>query len=563
MALFSKKPAATSTSEQIIVSQIDALESLAKKKREDVLGVGWEKDAKEFYELTYDSSTTASPAFRPQVRIPELQMLLLNEASDLSENNPRIYLATEEAGRDRAREKALQAKWKQDKLNLEILYASLWSLICGTGFLQIGWDSDARRGRGDVWVKARMPEFVFPDPNATSDENLSYVIFHDYVYIDNVRRAYPKDGYRVRVRGGMPPGEEHTSTLRLPDGPMQGMGGLPYANTTTGDGRVRVRRLFVRDFSTQRVEGKRPESLDKSLAFPEFMPKYPNGRLIVECEGVILFDGTNPFPQGRFPLISISALPPLTGYWCPTPRRYTEGLQKLSERMFTQVYENAYRLNNGVTYIQENTGIDIEDFGGIPAEVHKIASGSQPPQTVWPNPMPQSMIELPMGLLRMQREVQGFTENRKGGSPAGNVSAPLFDASVAQSMPITRLRSRLLASGIENLAKMYFATIAEFYKTKTVFMTHGGESGVERVVWEPLEKYDDYSVILDPGSVKAISSSALRNLIPVLKQMGIIDSKTAVEWLELPQAEDIVMRLEREMQMRAAAGIEKGLKGKK
>lgn len=546
----------------ILVRQIDALQEMSKKGRDDILGTSWEQEVSDFYNLTLGGSANESPSFRPKIQIPELQMLFLSEASDLAENSPRIYISTD-SGRDKEREKALQAKWTEGQFNLQILYAELWALFCNVGFIQVGWDKDARKGRGDLWIKARQPKTVFVDPNGSGDDDLAWVIFHDLMYIDTVRKQWPERGYEIKVPSGSGGNDRASQTLlNVPPGPLRSVAGLPFGSTADGSGRVLVRTCFVRDYSIQEVVGEQNPDKPDIIAEPKFVPVYPNGRLIIECEGTILHDGANPVPQGHFPLIGFPALPALTGFYCPPPSRYSRGAQDLAEKMMSNIYENGVRLNNGITYSEANNGIDPESWGNVPAEFHQIVPGTKPPVTEYPNPMPDSFLQMPLNLLKLQREVQGFSDARKGPPPSGNVSAPLFDAAVSQSQPITRMRSRLFAAAIERLAKLVFVMMAEFFKREVSFMVPGGDDGIERVTWKPiLEDYSDYSVMLDPGSVKAISGSALRNLVPVLLQLHVIDPQTAGEWLEIPNYGEIAKRMQEQLKLQAAAGIKQ--KGKK
>jgi hypothetical protein len=69
---------------------------------------------------------------------------------------------------------------------LKLLFAEVWSLFAGIGYVQISFDPFARRGRGQVWMMARDPETVFPDPFATSEDELAWVQFYDDLYLDRL-----------------------------------------------------------------------------------------------------------------------------------------------------------------------------------------------------------------------------------------------------------------------------------------------------------------------------------------------------------------------------------------
>src|SRR5262249_37751177 len=151
---------------------------------------------------------------------------------------------------------------------------------------------------------------------------------------------------------------------------------------------------------------------------------------------------------------------PMNSFWVPPPVRYTKNLQEIAQRMLTGVYENAVRVNNAQTFIDERTNIDPANYGGIPAEVTVISSGSPPPTLVWPQAMPAHFTQLPELLLAKQRQIQGFTGMRQGQPQPGNIAQGLFDASVFQSQVLTRMRAKLMGPAAQALAELVFYTMA-------------------------------------------------------------------------------------------------------
>jgi hypothetical protein len=556
-------PDGPTSRERRIIKQIDALEEASNAQRESVLGAGWDDEVESFYNMT--PTLDPAPNFRPRISIPQLQREMLSEASDLSDTAPRIYIVKKNKNeRDREREEALQAQWTHSNFNLEILKGTIWSLFSGNGYFQVGFDSSALGGDGEVWLKSRDPKTVAPDPFAETDKDLGYVVLKDTMYIDRMRALWPDQGYRVKKqRPGAP--QMGSSRLALLPGPMSSVGGMPSpgsipiptAGVTAGDdSRVTVRTVFIDDYEVEEVKDakKQNKEPDNLLAKPKYRPVYPNGRMLVECEGIVLFDGENPFAGGAKPVSSLWGVPPLNSYFAPPTIKYTKDLQYLAERMYTQVYENAVRLNNGITFIDENTGIDIEEFGNLPAEVHMIATGSKSPETKWPGALPAHMIELPKLLLEMDAKYQGFTEARSGKSGSGNISAPLFDATVFMSQTMTRLRAKFLAVTIQRVAEQVFGVMAKFYTARRSFPIFIGQE-YKPVEWEPIDDYDptEYSIMVDAASVQPYSGTTMRMMIPMLKQFGLIDTETALELLQVPDRQKIMERLGKEQQAAAQA----------
>ena len=274
-------------------------------------------------------------------------------------------------------------------------------------------------------------------------------------YPDQIRNYWPETGQDIESEPYVP-GSYHSPEgfgFKLPEGPMSVTSGPVGGEIRHGDARSRVRSIFLTDntieVTNDQAGGDSARIVEGGFGKPKNsvrrMPRYPNKRMVVEAGGRVVADGDNPTPKARFPFIPIYALPPLTDFYPPPPARFSKDLQELAGRMLSQTYENAVRLNNGIWFIPEETGISTEAFGGLPGEVTTIKPNSRPPMQLWPQQMPQHMVQLPQYLLALQKELQGYSQSREGQPGQGNISPELFEASIYQSRTLTRCRERLLA----------------------------------------------------------------------------------------------------------------------
>ena len=492
------------------------------------------------------------PSFRPLVRTPELQTLMMREANDLSETAPRPYIINNTNDkRDKKREAGLQAEWRRAQINYHAMYASLMSMFTGTCFLQIGYDPEKYNGKGGIWGKMRSPDTVSVDPFTSYELDWSYVILEDRMHIERVRKIWgnTSKGIRPRIQGkSMSPAIGDSGYgFQMPPGPMAQVPGLPNNRSIPDDNRVRVRWCFCEDYTREKIESKLLP--DGAMIDADFEWKYPNGRLVVECEGHILQDGDNPYPMKMFPIIPFWSTLPLYNFWAVPAVRYSKDVQNVSERLWTQLFENAIRLNNGTWFIQSNTGIDPDSFGGMPGEVQIINANSAVPECKFPNPMPAQFTQLPQLLLDKQKELQGFTEARSGKPGAGNISPELFDESVVRSQGLTQLRGRLNALSFQRISELMFYTMARYYRRQS--MPLRGDHGMETIEWESVPRPDEYDVYLDESSIRPMSQAIIRKIAPELAKIGKIDDLTLLESLDFPDAGGIAERNQRQLELMA------------
>ena len=554
-----------------LIRQLDQIQQVSSDYRASFMGQDFFKEAREFYNMSLNPSSRV-PSFRPAIQIPQLQMFCVTESSDLADSDPKIYIVQDPTGtgakkqdaqRHKQREKAFQIQWREGFYNLQLMYASLWSMLAGNGYIQVGFDRYANQGEGKVWITSRDPETVYPDPASIDDEHWFFVQFVDRLYPAQVKNLFPDRGKKVSA---MPPSNIQdagatttmTPALVMPPGPMSVTGYLPEERMGIGDGRVIVRTTLIYDPTIQEVvkeKGGTNADIDKVVP-TKFEQKYPNGRMIVDSPdgapgGVILFDGDNPYPRRQFPIVRVCGLPPLNNFYAPPPIRVSRNLQSISERMFVQAYENAVRLNNGIWFIDENTGITAEDFGGIPAEVRVVASNSRLPTMVAPKPFPPQFIEYPKQLLALQKELQGFSDARGGKQGQGNVSVDLYNEAVFHSQSLTRMRAKLMAESVYKVAERVFYLMAAYLQTNFADF----EQDFTLVPWERIESADEWRLYLDPGSIRPISATAASKLAIALKDKHMIDDRTALEMMNIPGSDEIADKLDMERSLEALARL--------
>src|SRR6266403_1687043 len=394
---------------------IDELQRISQDVRNDFLGDDWAENARKFYHV--EGIVGKVPSFRPQVQIPQLQVLSISEATELTDVSPKVFIYDKGTGNvDQERSRAFQEEWKSLWVNHRLMFSSLWAQFTGIGFLHFGYDPFADQGFGSIWCRHRAPDSLDWDPAAQCRYDATYVVAEDRLYPDQIAYYWPETGAGIQAEaispglgarqspatvGTLPP------KMRFPEGPMRQFDGPTEGESVEADGRLRVRYLFIDDRTVELIRdeagGDSARLVDKAQRTDNGgrltrRLRFPNKRLIVCVSGRTsrcIADGDNPTPGNCFPFIPIYGLPPLSGFYPPPPTRYSRDLQALCERTLTQVFENLVRLNNGIWFIDKNTGIDLQAFKGLPAEVVEYdGSTGKPPQFVTPPVIQESVMKL-------------------------------------------------------------------------------------------------------------------------------------------------------------------------
>jgi hypothetical protein len=472
------------------------------------------------------------------------------------------------SARDLAREVSLQAQWQISKMNLHLLMAGLTARYCGAGWIVAGFDPDLSRARGGMWARSIDPRLVFFDPGADYTWNPAYAGWGTWMNLEDVRLKWPETSRAISPRhtsGGFQPFSGDSGYgITQPQGPMSSMPGMPGQNarTQSSEWRVLVRHCFCRDYTRETVE--KDDVPATSLIDPEVRLKYPNGRWLVECEGVILQDGDNPYPPRRdiaaprFPIFPNYVLPPLFGPWGIPVTRMTENMQRLAQRFYSQIFENGLRMNNALWVIEENTGIDIDGFGGLPGEVVTIKPGSKPPTPITPNAIGSGALQGAEKLLSLQNDVLGFSASRQGDPGAGNVSTDLFDSAVLQSSGLLQLAGRFLSETAQMAGEFFFDTMCK-YQAKTT-LPYRGPEGITLASWNGMVDPSTYDVALDDASVRPLSEAIVRKITPDLMKSGVVGPERGLRTLGYPDPEGIAKEQETSQALAALAKVKSGRK---
>ena len=113
-----EKKSASFPGDRKISKQLDELQRMSKSEREQKQGPNHGEEMRALYNLS-NYASTAVPSFRPRVILPEAQFLMMCEATDLTNDTPKVYISV--GGKaDEQREKAFSSAWRLGMFNNRI-----------------------------------------------------------------------------------------------------------------------------------------------------------------------------------------------------------------------------------------------------------------------------------------------------------------------------------------------------------------------------------------------------------------------------------------------------------
>jgi len=542
---------------------LDEMWRLGVRKRDEILGQDYFARLKDFWNFRTGVASAPTPTFRPPIRFSDLHWMMIQEAGDLTDNSPLFVIPDIDAHRRDDHEKALRGQWYIGRYNMSFFHASLEALLAGTGVLMMLYKTAARGGRGTVSLKWIDTENFVVDPACNSympdtDLNWQYVVYRARLSIDEIRRSFPNASRRLprfpspaaanvpKIGGSI---SQAPDSMQLPPGPMRQQHFGPLGQSS--DVRTLEYHLMLDDGrkTAEDIDGNSTTAL---LPEPSDEPAYPTGRLWIRCDGVCLYDGPNPF--AKFPFIPVQVHPPRNQFWAPPPARYVMQLVEIAQSLARQKVENAIRLNNGYIVINEAAGLNADSVLGLPGEriiVRGVDGVDKAFKIVTPPQFPDQLWNMDDALLNKMRITFGHDDTRQGKLPAGNVSSNLFDASLSRASGLTNIRARLMEPAIQLAAELVYSTMLR-YQNPTMFPLPNEQSGaMDFIRWSGAspQAFDDWELLVDPASIRAMSSAMARQYAMLLRNMGILPVKDTLVALGWPDAERIAADVQRDQQM--------------
>lgn len=267
-----------------------------------------------------------------------------------------------------------------------------------------------------------------------------------------------------------------------------------------------------------------------------------------------LFDGPNPYR--RFPFIPVQVHPARNNFWAPPPIRYVIQLQEIAQTLSRQVIENTVRLNNGMIVISEAAGVAADSVLGLPGErivVKGMDGADKAVKILTPPPFGAENLSMPEKLLDKMRTNFGHSDQRSGQVQAGNQSANLYGASLSQATGLTQVRARLMQPSVKLAMEMVYETMLQ-YQNPTMFPMPSADKdqALEFIKWSGAKNIDDidsWELLVDPSSIKAMSSAMSRQYALLLRNAGLLDVLSTLEAIGWPDAEKIAGKVNQESQM--------------
>lgn len=460
----------------------------------------------------------------------------------------------------------LTATFTVNDLDAEI-FRALWDVATyGVGYFKTVWEPWLADGLGDSVFRRVDPFNVYPDPNARSMNDLSYIIEAKLMTLNDAERAYP--GARERLGYQGTGGDADVSPHRLDaEGNRPSTGPLLPQNLPNYDTKrestrggigagasevpmVLVLECWIRGFRTEKLPNGTTRVID-------------DWRCIVTAGNRVLLDyaaadlnAYNKHPYDKVVLFD-------SGEWYgPALVEYLTSPQESINRILAAIEQNIMLMGNPQLIEDPRSQSRNKRLTNKPGQ--RIEAN--PSQVAWMNP-PQMQPQMAVQLLQYYQSkietISGLSAMVRGFSNNGRNAQGVMDS--LQDAAFVRIRASLreLERALRGCASKMVANIAEFYteprvlsmlgpdgdrtsralRARHFYIVDNSEEG-ERV---PMR----FNLLADAGSQMPTSKQARAAQAERLYALGAVDVLELLKAEQWPNYGQVAGRI---MSQQAAAG---------
>jgi len=403
---------------------------------------------------------------------------------------------------------ALWSVWKSEAIQRKLTIALLWAIVGNGGWLKIAYGkrNPFVEGYADVIVEAIHPKKIYVDPEAV-DVNLSdanFVIYREALDLSQISARYPEMAKYVKPdtdASWIDPTEkeEWQTPLRL----------APAGSWVTNDkdikrARAFVTELWIDDNSLELTWREEATGVDANTGMPiiekipEWIPKYPYGRLITCTKDVVLRDIPNPYGKAfgwkdRYPFIYIQGSEDVSPLYAPGPLSDTTETQKAINKSLQLILENMIKFCSLYVVADENA-MDDEQWDMLailPGAKYRIRPNSNFRIDAPPS-LPQPYLDMPDYFIRKMEQEVGLQDPPL--PPGQAVAAKTIELLQQKGNFLIGNLAKFVDDALERLGRRIVGMIVEFYEDGRPIPFFDGEMIREIKAWEDLPSSMQYRV---------------------------------------------------------------------
>lgn len=498
-----------------------------------------------------------------------------------------------------------ESDWTRGNWSAELYEVLLEANLYGAGFSETCYDAEKKK----IVYKSADPFYIYPDPDATDvNKNGDYLIYAEPMDIDKVKRKYPehKDYIKADMLELLQGQKNESGLIRFRDPTDQK---VTVEGSSVTDALSKNKALVItcyikpemltNDFDEheQPVFSEVPTvdelgnqvGVEKKQTGVEYVQvaKWPNGRKIVTCNGVLLKDGPNPYDDGEFPFERCVNYPLAREFWGISEVEQLMGPQKMFNKIFSFALDVMTLMGNPIWVVSTDADIDVDNLVNRPGLVIEKNPGSSVER--------QEGVQLQPYVMQIAEKIENWIDGisgsqdvSRGVQPTGVTAASAISQLQEASQTRIRQKTRNQDAYLQDVGRHWVSRTFQFRTAPEIHRLTNSE-GVSKYFRAYIEQYDKedgqpgkrfrmqpfsdsgkmdptqektyetegkFDVRVSTGSMLPFNKAEKEGKLLGLFDRGIIDRQEVLKGSEYPNWQAVLQRIEEKEQAAAQASAQ-------
>lgn len=449
---------------------------------------------------------------RNRIHINKILPTLQNRLARLVKNRPKFKVkpnsnSSEDKDCARLGGHVLDSIWEKQKISLKYPEVLDWAQVIGHSYFKVSFDpmlgemiqdpiTFENEFEGDIRIDVVSGFEVFPDPYASSSEDLKWLIH---------AKVRPLDYFRDRYERG--------NEVKQEDVWLQSLG---YEN--------RVNNMSpAAQYSVGSSEDQRQKNCAIELVYYEARTKqYPNGRMIITANNILLED--KELPVGEIPFVKFDDILVAGRYYSEPITTHLRSIQDQYNRVIERrakwtnlLLAGKYLAPKGAGLIQEA----LNDQSGEVIEYDPVPNAGAPQAMDVPS-IPAYAYKEEESLEKDFNITAGLNEASQGMAPGGVTAKIALEFLQEQDLTRIGIMARRNELNMAQLFSLVLKYVGAFYKTPRLLKVAGSNQSYMVKSFQGADLKENYDVSVIEGSTLPESITMKRDYILTYFQMGLM-----------------------------------------
>lgn len=484
-----------------------------------------------------------------------------------------------------------QRKNWQEQL-LEVAYdANFYG--CGLSEVCAKRDGIGTLGPQRIVYESVDPFYCFPDPEARDvNKDCGSFVYAKPIEVSRIKKAYPDQAEFIKpdlmdlVKGSKT--DFSTFRFRSPVDQKVYLEGSQTMDLLDKEKALLLTCYLSPEFCEEEYEEEEKHEVDETTGEERLeyvqVAKYPNGRKIVTCNGVLLEDGPNPYDDGLIPFQRyVNYLLPRE-FWGISEVEQLAGPQRMFNKIFSFALDVLTLMGNPIWVVDTEAGIDTENLTNRPGlVVEKNKDGdARREQGVQLQPY---VMDLANQISSWIDSVSGSQDVTRGVQPTGVTAASAISALQESANTRIRQKSRNMDGYLQQVGSAWLSRLFQYRTAPEIFRLTNkqgaekyfrmhvepmqAEDGTDgkRVTYQPYlengqidpdqqkiyETRAKFDVRVSTGSQLPFNKAEKEQKLTKLFELGVIDEEEVLKGSDYPNYQSVLARIQQKKAEAAAA----------